>query len=463
MFRIREWEKRPPTFRLMQAGREGRLLAYSSGNFGKALIFSGADVTILFLLTDLLGLSATAAGSMMLVALCGDLFFDLLAARLVIHLARSGKGYRWMVAAAAIPCGMAFAILYALPALGLRRLWVIAGALLVFRGAYAMIDVPHNALMARVTTDSRARGRVSGYRLFFSTASALAIATILTPLVQDAGRNQAFDQLAITGGIAGGLFVLTMLVCVLTSGRGTVSPASAASERDGIAIPLRDPMILAMALLAFITGFAAPTFGRMLLYVGTYVVHRPGLVPTLLLALTIGQFAGVLAWTAMTSRFTKARLLAMGHGVAVAGLILFSLCLHSPDALIACAVLIGFGFASVYMLPWGLLADAVDIVHWRHGRRFEIGLFAFYLVVVKASGAAATAMIGWALGWLGYSPDSPQTAAVQAAMLGLGLGVPIAGCLGAILLMRRFEVSHACHARLISALAYRNRRASRQG
>ena len=46
--------------------REARLFAYSSGNFGKALVFAGADMTILFLLTDLLGLSATAAGSLML-------------------------------------------------------------------------------------------------------------------------------------------------------------------------------------------------------------------------------------------------------------------------------------------------------------------------------------------------------------------------------------------------------------
>ena len=47
------------------------MLAYSSGNFGKALLFSGADLTILFLLTDVLGLGATTAGLMMLVALCG--------------------------------------------------------------------------------------------------------------------------------------------------------------------------------------------------------------------------------------------------------------------------------------------------------------------------------------------------------------------------------------------------------
>lgn len=442
--------------RLNHAG-EGRLLAYASGNFGKALLFSGADLTILFLLTDLLNLSPVTAGSLMLVALAGDLVFDLLAAQLVIRLRRSGKGYRWMIAAAALPCGAAFALLYALPAMGVRQIWVFAGALLVFRGAYAVIDVPHNALMARMTSDSRARGRVSGYRLLFSTTSALTIAIVLTPLVQQAGASHGFDRLAITGLVAAVLFVLTMTASATTSGGGTTAPP----DRDGIVIPLRDPMIVGLAVLAVITGFAAPTFGRMLLYIGTYVVHRPDLVRTLMLALTMGQFLGVLGWTAMTNRFSKTSLLAAGHAVSATGLLLFGLCLPWPEALMACAMVIGFGLASVFMLPWGLLANAVDFVAWRHGRRFETGLFAFYLVVVKASGAASTALIGWTLGWLGYVPDTEQTVPVRAGMLGLGLGISILGSLGAILLMRRFNAGHATHARLIAALAHRNRRAGR--
>ena len=445
-----------------RAGREGRLLAYSSGNMGKALLFSGADLTILFLLTDLLGQSPTSAGSLMLVAVLGDLVFDLLAAKLVIRLRRTGRGYRWMVAAAAMPCGAAFALLYALPALGVRDLWIVAAGLLLFRGAYAVIDVPHNALMARVTSDSRSRGRVSGYRLFFSTISSLAIAIILAPMVQSAGRTGDFDRLAVAGVIACILFAATMMLSALASNNGSTFPADPAVEGDGIAIPLRDPLILALALLAFITGFAIPMFSRMLLYIGTYVIQRPDLVKMLLLGLTTGQFLGVLAWTSMTGRFSKATLLAAGHAVCIIGIMLFALCLAWPNALIACTLLIGFGFASIFMLPWGLLADAVDVVAWRHHRRFETGLFAFYLVVVKASGAASTALIGWTLGWLGYVPETIQPALVQTAMLSLGLAVPIVGSLCAIGLMRANDISHARHARLLTALTYRRQRAARQ-
>lgn len=445
-------------------GREAGLLAYSSGNFGKALVFAGADLTILFVLTDLLGFSAVAAGTLMLVAALGDLVFDLLAATLVIRLRRAGRGYRWIVVAGALPCGAAFAILYAMPALHVRQGWIVAAALLAFRGAYALIDVPHNALMAQVASDSRTRGRVSGYRLLFSTASALAVATILTPLVQQAGRDRDFAALASTGTLAALLFVATMIVSALLRRPAPAPEAGAGAGRDGIDIPLRDHLVIGMALLAFITGFALPTFGRMILYLCTYVLGRPGLAATLLLALTIGQFTGVLAWTALTGRVDKSRLLALGHGVSAIGLILFGLSLDRPGALVGCTALIGFGFASVFMLPWGLLADAVDFVAWRHGRRFETGLFAFYLVVVKASGAGSTVLIGWSLGWLGYMPGRPQPLSVQAGMIALGLGIPIVGAIMAALLLHRFAIGHDRHGGVLAAIARRDgRRVARIG
>ena len=431
------------------------MIAYSSGNFGKALVFSGADLTILFLLTDVLGLNGAQAAGLMLFAVLGDLVFDLLAARLVLHWRAAGRGYRWTIALAALPCGAAFGLIYAMPVLGLHRGWMLAAAILIFRGAYAVVDAPNNALMAQINRDSRARGRVSGYRLLFSTASALAIATVLTPLVQQAGRARHFGALAFTGIGAGLVFALTMLLCVWGSGARGGNGTESVLRGDRIAVPLRDPMVLAMGALALLTGFAMPCFGRMLMYLGTYVVDRPRAVTLLLTALTAGQCGGVLAWTALTYRFSKSRLLGAGHAVSALGLLFFALSIAWPAGQVAGAALIGFGSASVFMLPWGLLADAVDVVEWRHGRRFETGLFAFYLVVVKASGAGATAMIGWVLNALGYVPGAVQPTAVRLGMFGLGLGVPLAGALLAMLLLRRFTLDHRRHARLLRALAWR--------
>jgi len=261
--------------------------------------------------------------------------------------------------------------------------------------------------------------------------------------------------LAFTGLGAGLVFALTMLLCVWASGARGGNGTESALRGDRIAVPLRDPTVLAMGALALLTGFAMPCFGRMLIYLGTYVVDRPGAVSLLLAALTVGQFGGVLVWTALTHRFSKSRLLSAGHAVSALGLLFFALCIKWPAGQVAGAALIGFGLASVFMLPWGLLADAVDIIEWRHRRRFETGLFAFYLILVKASGAGATAMIGWVLNALGYVPGAVQPTGVRLGMLVLGLAVPLAGALLAMLLLKRFTLDHGRHARLLRALAWR--------
>lgn len=442
------------------SGGEARLLAYSSGNFGKHLVFAGGDMTVLFLLTDLFGFSGGVAGALMLFVLAGDLVFDWLAAMLVIGLRKAGRDYRWLVTVSALPCGSAFALLYAMPAIGARAGWMLAGALLLFRGAYAVIDVPHNALMAHITSDGRARGRISGYRLLFSTAASLIVATFLAPTVQQAAHDRTFVTLAVTGGITGAAFVLTMVACSLTSGRTDRALSVARAATDSVFLPWRDPMVLAMGALAFLTGFAAPAFGRMLLYVVTYGLDRPAALQPLLVTITTGQFAGVLLWTSLTARYDKHRLLLAGHGVFAVALGLFGLCqlagYGSLPALLVCAGLVGLGQASVFMLPWGVLADSVDFVAWRHGRRYEAGLFAFFLVVVKASGAIAIGATGGVLGWLGYVPGVAQPAAVQGAIWMLGLGVPMAGSLAAMLLLRRLDMGDDRHARLLAALEWRH-------
>lgn len=439
---------------IKDARSEAGLVLYSCGNFGKNLVFFAADVTMAYILTDLAGLGGAVTGLVMLAAVLGDMVFDLLAARLMIGLRASGRGYRWLIVAGAVPGGLAFALLFTLPWLGLTRGWLLGATLLAFRAAYAVVDVPHNAMMARISGNSRARGRISGYRLFFSTAASLAVATLVVPLVQQAHGAEGLLALARGGWIAGALFAMTLAFCVGGSGGQHADEQRlpvGGNRSDGLAIPLRAPLVLGLAAIGVITGFAMPMFTRTMLYLTTYVLARPDLAQTILLAATLGQFAGVLVWTSLAGRFDKSRLLALGHGATLLALALFAVSLGHPDRLPWCAALVGMGMTCVFMLPWGLLADSVDFLAWQHGRRFETGLFAAFLVVIKASGAAGSALIGLTLDAMGYVPGQAQGALVQGAILVLALGVPTLGALAAMAVLARFAIGHARHARLVAA------------
>ena len=429
--------------------KERHLLGYASGNFGKAIFLGTIDVTLLFVLTDILGMPTRQVGMLMLLVFLGDLVFDLGAGIVAARAERRGTGYARQIALSAFPCACAFGLLYALPLLGVHAFAAVAALLLAMRATFALIDVPHNSLLARVAIDSRARGRVSGYRTLFSAGAGIVVATVIAPSMNLAAGIATPQHIAWLGAGAGLLFCSTLLLAAWSS-RDAGAPASTMRFAAGAALlPKPDRLFGAIAALAIATGFALPMFGKMMLYLCTYVLRDAGLAGRVLLTLALSQVGGAVLWIALVRRHDKTTVLAMSHGVAAAGIALFACAGAQREVLLGCAAVAGAGLAGVFMLPWGILADVVDFAEFRHRERRETMAFALMLVLLKAGSAAALATIGFTLDRLGYVPGAVQSSAVVLGMRLLAFGVPVLGSLCAVLVLMRLEVGHALHARVI--------------
>ncbi|NOW44995.1 GPH family glycoside/pentoside/hexuronide:cation symporter [Novosphingobium sp. SG751A] len=432
------------------------LIGYSSGNFGKNLVLSTFDVTFVFVLTDLLRIPPREVGILMLIVVLGDLVFDFVAGYLAAWAGARGFGYRGMIALGALPCAATFTALYSLPALGLRSFAVIAMTLLAFRATYAIIDVPHNVLIARVASDSRARGRASGYRLLFSTLASLSIAAFMIPAVVNVAHTASFSHLAALAASAGSSFCLALWVAAWSSSTGYSVPKQ--SIVSAALMPKLDGLMLGMFAIALTTGFAMPMFSRTLIYFSTYVLEVPGVSSRLLLALTVGQLPGVILWTYLIRHAEKTQLLAISYIVASIGLLIFAVSGSNALLLTGTAVVIGVGLAGVFMLPWGILADIVDVAEFRHRERRETATFASMLVILKAGAAAGSGVIAFVLGSLGYRVGIEQSAQAQIGIQSLAIGIPLVGAFGALLVLRHLAIGHDRHARIIRVLNYRRSR-----
>jgi len=427
------------------------LIGYSSGNFGKNLLLGSVDVTLLFVLTDLLGIAPQRVSVLMLMVFGADLMLDLGAGLLAAWAQNRGAGYRRLIVLGAPLCAGAFALIYSLPLLGVDNIVVIALAVVFFRGAYAVIDVPHNSLLARVATDSRARGRASGYRTVFSSAASVVIATVLVPFMGADGVPATAGQLALLGGAGGLLFCGAMFFAAWSAREEGAAGRPPRSVARIVFLPKLDRLFAAIAIIALVTGFAMPVFGKMMLYIATYALHQPALAGRLLLTITLGQLAGVTLWIYLVRSCEKTDLLAASHAVGIAGIACFAMAGEHAWLLTASAALIGVGFAGVFMLPWGILADITDFAAFRHRERRETATFATVLVILKAGGVASLAAIGWVLGKLGYVAGVAQAASVIDGMKLLAFGVPVLGSVIAILTLRRLAVGHEVHARVVRA------------
>jgi glycoside/pentoside/hexuronide:cation symporter, GPH family len=433
--------------------RELRFVRYASGNFGKNLVWSTTDLTLLFILTDLIELPTSSAAWLMTIAFAGDLVFDVLAGAISARVKAYGAGTRRLITFAAIPCGVAFMLLYALPWWGENRLWAIAALVLVFRATFAVVDLPHYAMIASITSDSRARGRTAGYRSFFSNISSLIIATSVVPLVERSAKAGNAGQLAAFGVCAGVLYCLVMASAAMA---GIRVAANSRSTPLRLAMPKFAPLFWAMLPIAVTMGFAVPMFSRTAIYYSTYVLERPAAASQILTAITLGQFGGVIVWTSLIRYFDKTQLLIASLVSTLVALCIFAAAAPNQIAMLVSSTLMGVALLGVYMLPWGILPDVVDFCELRQGYRQETTCFAMFLVVHKASGAAASGLIGWVLAITGYVPGSQQSHLVVSAIAFLAFGVPIIGALVAIATLLPLNIGHRRHAAAIRKLAFRN-------
>ena len=438
----------------MTLGGEARYVAYASGNLAKNVLWATADVTLLYVLTDLLDVPASTAGVIFLVGLLFDAVLDLVVGAAVERSrTRLGQYGPFIVVGAPLSAG-AFLLLYSLPWLGVSNLWVIFACVILFRACYAICDLPHTALITKVAASSRGRSRVAGYRFFFSSVASLSLALIIPRITIPPHREANLAAFALLAAV---LSAVILFIAWFAVRRSDAPPPR--KEDPGLFKHLSgvvaNPTFAALAWITCCTGLTAPLFAKSCVYYARYVLEDPAAAGLALTCLAIGQFAGVGLWTWLASRREKAFTLCAAHLLAAAAFAVIGVTTPDHALFAALAATAGVGLSGVYMLLWGMAPDVVDYGEFRFGRRHEATTFALLLLISKAAMGVGAALLGWSLGAAGYVPDMPQTPQVRAWIVLATCAAPALGCLTCAALTRRYLLTHRRHGRVVAGIARR--------
>ncbi|HEY7006726.1 MAG TPA: MFS transporter, partial [Sphingomicrobium sp.] len=159
-----------------------RLALFAFGDFAFNLFWQSVMLFLLFYYTDALELPIAVAATTYMIASVWDGLANFVAGVLVD---RGHDRFRYgsLIVAGAVPLGLAFVLTYMPPVVS--GAWAVAwvlGAHLLFRTAYAGVNVPFLAMSARISADPGDRAFVAGLRMMFGTAAAVTVALCTVPV-----------------------------------------------------------------------------------------------------------------------------------------------------------------------------------------------------------------------------------------------------------------------------------------
>jgi GPH family glycoside/pentoside/hexuronide:cation symporter len=370
--------------------------------------------------TDVFGISAAAAGSMLFAIKIINAFTDpIIGAAADRTNTRFGK-FRPYLIWMAIPLAAAGVLTYTTPGLsGNGKLIWAFGTYLFMMVCYTGVNIPYNALSGVMSSDPQERTTINGLRFIFAFGGSTLVTAATPFFVKWLGHgNERLGwqlTMAVWGLAASGLFVVTFLN---TRERIAPPPAQKTRVRQDVKDLAQNGSWLVLFFLALIISITITLRASTAAYYFKYFVGRPDLLAAFLPANMAAAAAGA-ALTPVLTRFLDKKLLLMLL-MSATGLLSIAFFFIPKDQIVlmfALQIVIGLVLGPKSPLAFSMYADAADYNEWRTGRRATALTFAAATFSQKLGTALAAAVMGSVFTALGYVANTVQTSRSQTGIV----------------------------------------------
>ncbi len=420
---------------------------FGLGDWGTSAATTARNAFWFIFLTNVVGIGAGIAGSVVLVGRIWDSINDPLVGTISDRINTRWGRRRPFLLFGAIPFGLTFFFMFFVPPiksdLGLAVYY--SAVFLIFDTLYTLVNVPYSALTPELSDDYDERSNLAGWRMGTSIFAALITAGTFKLLAENIfGASFGGDSAGIRAGYAltAAIWGVTLVVPLLILFKYIEEPDHE-PDQDPIR-PLQTfkevfsnrPFRLGATiyLLSFATvDIILVVFIRFMI---DYVRVDPGF-DNLILALVLGlAFATMPLVVKMMRRFGKRKTYMGSMGfMAVVMIIISQVPPGGQNWLIVAALFAGLGYGAANAIPWAIVADVIEEDELKTGKRRE-GIYYGYLVFFrKFASAFAIFVVGQVLELTGFVSSTTGSVYVEqpeSALLALRFFV---GVLPAIMLV----------------------------
>ena len=425
----------------------GQLFAYSAPSLATSVAALPMVLFVPAFYSDDLGVPLAAVGGAIAVSRLLDVVTDPLIGALSDRLRLPlGRRKAWM--AMGLPIFLLSLWKIFVPAEEVSFNYLLGWSAALYLG-FTMIDLPHKAWGAELSTDYDERSRIASWREAIATGGqVLLLAALVILAVQ--GIDDAALQLRNIAGVILVALPLLMWACLffVDERDPEVVRIEERSLVAGLAIVARNPAFVRMVacVLFFVSGVAIQgTLHRLVL---ADVMLEEARFPVMILCENVATLLAVPIWLRISVRFGKPQaLMGAAMWLALWSVPLAFLREGETVTLMVLVVLRGSSFASILFLANSIAADVIDVDTLESGEQRSGLFFAVWGMVIKLS-LALGVVLGTALPASGgYDPSAEIVSGeVQTRLMAIyGMVPALLMGIGAVCL-RGFPITRERHA-----------------
>ncbi|MDR3413852.1 MAG: glucuronide transporter [Formivibrio sp.] len=434
------------------------VIGYGLGDVANNFAFALGALFLLHYYTDVAGLSAAAAGTLLVLVRIYDAFMDVIAGRVIDRTISRWGRFRPFLLWSALPLLLMSVAVFSVPAnwTSAQKLVYAYVTYAILGTAYSFVNIPYGSLATVMTQEPRERALLGAMRTLMATGTFAFLALAIAPKIRHAANPQELQAHLTEFTLI--LAVVGMALYCLCF-KATREIVQREIERPGFKSSLntlrynRPLLMLCISALCLHTGLFSQTATA--LYFARYVL---GDVSLFIPIIVISSFLSVLVAAPLTPLLVKCKgkkntfLL----GISIGALSYFLLFFAPTNIKFLPFILLGaasIGAMIAMSVMWALEADTVEFGEWVTGIRIEGMTYAIFSFSRKCGQALGGSIPAFLLAASGYMPNAlTQSDATRLGILGAIAFVPGVAFAIAFVLMYFYPLTDVRFAKLVQEI-----------
>ena len=408
-------------------------ISYGMGDVGGNLIFATAGTFLLFYFTDVVGIGAAIAGTLLLLGRMFDGTLDLIVGALIdkTH-TRWGKARPWVLFATPVLV-ISFILLFnvpgALPESG-KEIYAFVFYLLCMGIGFVSSNLAYHTLLSVITTSTKMRVSLTVIRTFFALITTMIVNFATIPFVTALGGGQgAWSTVVITYGLVAAATFMVLFFGTRERVRTPVptekKPAIRVTKKIGILF--RNPYFF-LVFLFFMITFVLQGSSGIGIYYAKDVIGNANAYSLIGLLGILPLIIGLWFMPPIVGRFGKRRTIFVGLAIQIIGGAIALIDPANYTILLISILIRGIGGVPISAVLFALVADVVDYGEWKSRVRLDGMTYSAATAGQNFGAGVGVALVGWLLAAGQYNAAAAhQTSSAISLEVFLMIWLPLIG------------------------------------